>query len=122
MERKLFFVEVGVLLGKDASEFESYNIKGFYEGKLGFYDENKLTFLTYEKAKEYADYYIKHGVETTYAIIYSFVCNIEDNELKEIKESAYCEWSLEPPEEDTVLYFAHKENGKLVDKINKGDK
>jgi hypothetical protein len=41
--------------------------------------------------------------------------------LKEIKESAYCEWSLEPPEEDTVLYFAYKENGQTIIETNKGE-
>ena len=119
MEKELFFVEVGVLLDKEHPEFEYYKIRNFYE-EFGFYDENKLTFLTYAEAENYANNYIKSGVNTTYGIVYSFICNIDDNDLEEIELFAYCEASLEPPEHETTLYFAYKDNNENIKTI-KGD-
>lgn len=113
MKQTLYFVEVGVLLDHTDKEYEYYKINGFHDTIFGFYDENKLTFLTLKEAKEYADNYIKDGVNKTYAIIYSFVCNIDDNDLEEITQHAYCEYSLEPPQLDTTLYFAYKNDYKL---------
>ena len=113
MKQTLYFVEVGVLLDHTDKEYECYKINGFHDTIFGFYDENKLTFLTLKEAKEYADNYIKDGVNKTYAIIYSFVCNIDDNDLEEITQHAYCEYSLEPPQLDTTLYFAFKNYNKL---------
>lgn len=119
MRKELFFVEVGVLLNKEHPEFDCYKIRNFYE-EFGFYDENKLTFLTYKEAENYANEYIDDGVNTTYGIVYSEFCKITDEELQEIKDYAYCEYSLEPPEHDTTLYFAYKkDNGET--KIVKGD-
>ena len=113
MKQTLYFVEVGVLLDHTNKEYEYYKINGFHDTIFGFYDENKLTFLSLKDAKEYADNYINDGVDKTYAIIYSFVCNIDDNDLEEIITSKCCEYSLEPPQLDTTLYFAYKTDNKL---------
>lgn len=118
MNKQLYFVEVGVLLKPEHHDFDYYNINGFMKGRFGFYDENKLTYFDYKSAKKYADYYIKEGVDRTYAIVYSFYCNITDEEEKEIKTSLYCDASLENPNEEDILYFAYKEKNKTLIEIN----
>lgn len=113
MKAPLYFVNVGILLDHTNKEFDCYTINGFHDTAFGFYDENTLTFLTLKDAKDYADNYIDIGVDKTYAIIYRFVCDVDDNDLEKITQHAYCEYSLEPPQLDTTLYFAYKNNNKL---------
>ena len=108
MKKELFFVEVGVLLDEKDPEFDCYHINGFFDDIFGFYDENRLTFLTYKKALEYALNYIENGVERTYAFIHNSICNIDDEQLKEIKDFASCEYSIENPKFEDVLFFAYK--------------
>ena len=55
MKKQLYFVEVGVLLNPNDKEFDYYHINGFYDDEFGFYDENRLTYLNYDEAKEYID-------------------------------------------------------------------
>ena len=113
MKKTLYFVNVGILLEHTNKEYDYYKINGFHDTAFGFYDENTLTFLTLKDAKDYADCYIEIGVEKTYAIIYSFVCDVDNNALEEITQHAYCEYSLEPPQLDTTVYFAYKNDNKL---------
>ena len=118
MKKQLYFVEVGVLLKPNDKEFDYYHINGFYDDEFGFYDENRLTFLSYDEARKYADYYIEKGIEGTYSFIHSNVCNITDEELEEIQTSLYCECCLENPNKEDVLYFAYKECGKLFPRLS----
>lgn len=111
MEKTLYFVEVGVLTPPDY-ELESYKIKGFHE-EFGFYDENKLTFLTQEEAKNYGLSYIEMGVENTYAILYNYICDVEDCDMEEITNWHYCEFSLDMPTE-TITDFFYKKNGEII--------
>lgn len=112
MKKHLYFVEVGVLMDETNEDFNSYKIMGFHE-ELAFYDENKLTFLTKQEAMDYATDYITRGVEKTYAILYNCICNIEEKELQEIKDSLYCEHSLDMPIE-TITDFYYKKNNEII--------
>ena len=123
MKQKLYFVEVGVLLNPNDKEFEYYKVKDFFDDQFGFYDENRLTFLTYKEAREYCDKYIEDSVDGTYAILQSWVCNIDDNDLEEIKNNAYCDYNLENPQMDCTLYFAYKKDKQFfVDILRKENK
>ena len=113
MKKELFFVEVGVLLTPDDKEFDYYKINEFFDDRFGFYDENRLTFLNYDKAERYVKNYINEGVEKTYGFVHSVICNITDEELQEIADFKYCEASLCNPTRKNVEYFAYKENGVL---------
>lgn len=112
MKKDLYFVEVGVLLPPNHDDYESYQIRHFHN-EFGFYDENKLTFLTQEKATEYAEYYVKNGANNTYAILYNFNCDITEQELDDIKNCLYCECSLEMPI-DTITRFFYKQNNDII--------
>ena len=113
MEKHLYCCEVGVLIPPtETIIFDDYTIKNFHDKEWGFYDENKLTFLDKEKAKEYAEYYVKVGVDKTYAILYDFIENVEDEELEEIRTSMYCETSLYMPLE-TITRAFYKTNNEI---------
>jgi hypothetical protein len=115
MEQELYFVEVGVLLDPNDKEFEWYNIKGFFEGELGFYDEDRCAYKTYKEAKEYADKYIDEGVDKTYAIIHSYSVDVEDEDIDNL--------DIDNPEMDCVLYFAYKRDKQffvdIIKEVNK---
>ena len=113
MKRELFFVEVGVLLDPEHEEWPYYNIKGFYDGQLSFYDEDRCAYKTYKEAIEYAYSYILEGVEKTYAIIHSYAVDVEDDEIEYM--------DIDNPEKECVLYFAYKKDGKIITEINKGE-
>lgn len=116
MNKQLYFVEVGVLLNKTHPEFECYQISNFYD-QFGFYDENRLTFTTLNKALKYAKKYVEDGVNNTYVIVYTFVCNIDDEELQEIKDIAYSECSLENPSIETTIFFQYKTQYGLINTV-----
>ena len=112
MYRHLYFVEVGVLIPPTSEEYEFYQIRDFHN-EFGFYDENKLTFLTPQQAIDYGMDYVKNGVENTYAILYDYECNIEKWELQEIKDFFYCEHSLDISA-DCITDFFYKKNNKII--------
>lgn len=122
MKQQLYFVEVGVLLDPSDKEFEYYKVKDFFDYQFGFYDENRLTFLTYEEARKYCDKYIEDGVDGTYAILQSWVCNIDDNDLEEIKNNAYSDYNLENPQIENTLYFAYNKDKQFFVEIIREDK
>lgn len=111
MKRDLYFCEVGVLLPKDDEDYEFYQLNNFHR-EFGFYDENKLTFLTEEERNNYALDYVKNGVENTYALLYQYNCNIEERELQDIKDFKYSEYSLEMASDD-ITEFIYKQNNKI---------
>lgn len=117
MKQHLYFVEVGVLLTKDDTEFDCYTISNFYNDKFGFFDENRLTFLTEAQALKYANDYVNNGVEYTYAFIHDSIENIDEDDLREIVEACYCEYSLENPHKKDIIYFIYKEKGKIIKEI-----
>lgn len=119
MKKEIFVLEVGVLLDKTNAEFEYYHIHNFFENEFAFYDENRITYFDYSFAKEYADKYIKEGVNKTYAIIHSYIVNLDDCDIEEINNYGYCEQSLENPTKETTQYFAYKDNNKLFELIKK---
>lgn len=113
MTKNLYFCEVGVLLDSNHPDFDYYSISTMPK-EFGYYDENKLTYFTKEESYDYARKYVESGVEKTYAICYDFVCkHLTDEELEEIENVAYCEYSLEPPTLETTTLFIYKENGEI---------
>lgn len=65
--KKIYQVEVGVLLNKDNEEFEYYN--NAFDKQWGYYDENIWFTTSKQFARQSALQYVKNGVENTYAII-----------------------------------------------------
>lgn len=112
MKKHLYFCEVGVLTPPEYEEY-GYQIKGFHN-EFGFYDENKLTFLSKKKRDEYAENYVNNGVEKTYAILYDIICNVDiESEMEEIKNCLFTEYSLDMSTE-TITDFFYKKNGKII--------
>lgn len=114
MKRELFILEVGVLLSPDNEEFDCYNITGFYENVFGFYDENVCVFLDYDKAKEYADFYVKDGVDNTYAYIRSGTYNLDEEDFDSIENNLYYDNIDYNFTEKDVIYFIRKENDNII--------
>ncbi len=63
----IYKIEVGVLLDEDNSEYNCYN--NVYDKQHAFYDENVSFEIDYNLALKYANDYVEHGVNGTYAII-----------------------------------------------------
>lgn len=65
----IYKIEVGVLWTKDEEhgDYDCYN--NVYDKQYGYYDENVAFELDYNKALDYAKYYVENGVNGTYAII-----------------------------------------------------
>lgn len=118
MKKEIFVLEVGVLLNDTNNEFDCYHIPNFYDNEYSFYDENRITYFDYNSAKEYADKYIKEGVNKTYAIIHSYIVNLDDYDIESINDFGYCEQALENPTLETTHYFAYKDNDKLLEMIS----
>ena len=90
MKVNLIAVEVGVRLAPNHPEYSCYEVLP----NLSLYDENIVTFLEedIEKARAYAESYVKEGVPTTYAVLYTQgQCNILARELKELKNNGWYE-------------------------------
>lgn len=65
--KKVYLVDVGVLLEESAEEFSSYN--NVYDKKHGYYDENQFYMLYYDDAVQYVDKYVSNGVDRTYGVV-----------------------------------------------------
>lgn len=65
----IYKIEVGVLWTKDEEheDYDCYN--NVYDKQYSYYDENVAFELDYNKALDYAKYYVENGVNGTYAII-----------------------------------------------------
>ena len=118
VKTKLFRLEVGVLLGKEDSEFECYN--NVYTKKHGFYDEDVSVYVDYAEAKKAGDEYVSDGVDKTYCVITGDVFDVTEEELAQINETTWFdavnEFSFK---EDDVIYFIYKDNEKVITEIDK---
>lgn len=123
MNKKVYELEVGVHLDKDNEEYDCYGIGGATPTTgFGYYDENRIEFLDYAKAKEYADYYVKSGVNNTYAFIFEETYNIENEAIEEIKNNGYFDHEINVPHISTWLYYIYKDNnGEIKTIIDKGE-
>ena len=113
--KPLYFVEVGVLLNKDAEEFESYQINGFHK-EFGFYDENRCAFFDLKEAIKYGEEYVKDGVCGTYAILQEDEINIDDlsdRALLDILNSA-CYDDIPSPSKECVMGFIYKREDNTI--------
>jgi len=119
----IYELEVGVHLNKNNEEYESYAISGTTPTtELGYYNENNLSYLEYAKAKEYADEYVKRGVNNTYAFITSDIYNLDDIDIESVENNAYFEHDINIPNISEWLYYTYKdENGNIKTIINKGE-
>lgn len=119
MEKELFFVEIGLLLKKGDEWFDYYNIENFYQNEYGFYDYNRLTFFDYNKARKYVEKWLEEETENHYAFIHNGLFDIIDEQEQEINDCAYCEYSLDNPQPQDVIYFARKEKDKIIIEIDR---
>ena len=116
MKKKVYLVEVGVLLDKDHPEYECYTIKDFFDNYCAFYDENRLCFFDYKQAQEYAEFYVNTGVVNTYAIVHTDIFNLTDEEIEEIENNASCEYIDNPTKESTLFFkYKNKENNIITE-------
>ena len=104
--RKVYLIEVGVLLAKDDPEYDFYS--KVYDKKHAFYDENQYYVDTLNQAKHDAKEYVEQGVDNTYAIISSSALP-DDIDVEEAltKNESY---SIKD-----VVYSLKKENDKLIE-------
>ena len=65
----IYKIEVGVLWTKDEEHEDCNCYNNVYDKQYGYYDENVAFELDYNKALDYAKYYVENGVNGTYAII-----------------------------------------------------
>ena len=65
--RKVYQVEVGVLLDKTDPEYQSYNTA--FGGKYSYYNENIWFTFSKKEALKTAKEYVDKGVDGTYGII-----------------------------------------------------
>lgn len=104
---KVFMVEVGVELEKSSKEFESYSTiiidENCQKGYQSLYDENVIAFLDEKEAKDFIDDYVKKGVKNTYGFMWSIDRDVEDYEMKELKNNYFLEDTYYSQEK--VLYF-----------------
>ena len=124
MKYLVFDLEVGVHLNKNNEEYESYAISGATPTtEFGYYDENWLSYFDYKKAKEYADYYVKNGVDNTYAFITSDIYNLDEQDIENIEDFKYFNHDRDIPNIDSWLYYTYKDNnGEIKVLIDKGNK
>src|SRR5690554_738877 len=126
MKKEIYNLEVGVLLDKNHEEYDCYNM--VYSDNYGFYDENVIAYIKedYDKAIEYANDYVKNGVNKTYAILtYQGLLDIEnDKELECIVEHGYSDFlNLDYSSENVVYSIVKDDKGNIIqDFINKGVK
>ena len=114
--KKIYQVEVGILLNKDDEEFWSYN--NTFDKQWGYYDENIWFTTSKQLAKRSALQYVKNGVQNTYAIIsevgelpedmFIYNGNIVDHDYDDYD----CDFISEDLE-DTIESYA-KLNNKIV--------
>lgn len=121
MNKVYYELEVGVHLSKSEDEYECYRLsQAPKELEVGYYDENRLNFLKYSEAKEYADEYVKDGVNGTYAFIYSDIFNMRDEDIEEIHDSKYFDHDIDIPNSEKWLYYIYKnDSGEIVTLINR---
>lgn len=104
--RRVYLVEVGVLLPGDSPEYNQYN--NVYDCVHAFYDEDQYYVDTLEEAKRNAKKYVEQGVEGTYAVISSSALPDDVDVSEAIVENEH--YLME-----SVVYSLKKENGKLVE-------
>lgn len=116
MNKKVYELEVGVLLESNNEEFDFYSIKNATEEtKYGYFDENRIEFFDYEKAKKYADNYVKNGVNKTYAFIFEETYNLEEEDIKSINNWGYFDHEIDVPSISKWLYYTYKDKeGKII--------
>lgn len=118
MKKKIYQYELGILLDKDDEEYESYcNV---WDKKHGYYNDEMGVELTFEEAKEYAEYYVDKNGENAYGIISELEINDEEYEEIEkiIEENGYCETSDFDFNFDleNVIYSLCKEKENFINK------
>ena len=102
--KKVFLVDVGVLLEKGHHEYTCYD--GVYDQKNAYFDENQYYKETLESAIAEARDYVKNGVERTYAVISEAFLPADEN----VEEAAVEDESYSA--EDVVFSIA-KIGGKI---------
>ena len=117
MTNILYKTEVGVLLPKEHPEYNSYS--HVYTKDYGFYDEEARVFESFPEAKNWGLVRLESGANMTYAVITSDSYNsseVNSGLIAELLSGETCpdsSWNFGHTEDD-MLYFAHKEDGKII--------
>ena len=119
MKKEVYCVEVGVRLPKDHPEFDCYLVPKM-DKEWGLYDENQTVEFDYQNALEYAKKYVQDGVVGTYAIICEDIFNLDEDDIKEIEETGYCEF-IDPPSVETALFYQVKTETSIETIIDRGE-
>lgn len=106
---KVYLLETGVLLDRADSDYESYS--NVYDKMHGFYDECQEFRLSFDKAVEEAESYVRDGIPDTYAVISALDMGsgYSEEDLDEIDLSGI-EYNLK----DVVFSVVKQGDGKLV--------
>ena len=124
MHKNFYEVEVGIHLTEEDEEFEPYSIDNVTNTtNFAYYDEDQVAFFEYKKALDFANNYVKNGVENTYAFIYLDEYNFSNEQIKSVKEFGTFDTNniIIPPISEWLYYIYKNENGKIITLKNKGD-
>ncbi|MBP3708262.1 MAG: hypothetical protein J6J36_06620 [Clostridia bacterium] len=120
MKKQVYCIEVGVRLPPSHPEFECYKVEKM-ESDWGLYDENRAVEFTYDRALEYVKNYVKEGVDNTYGIVYEDILNLDDEDIKEIEQTGFCEF-IDIPSKEMCLFYQVKmgqEIKTIIDEVGK---
>lgn len=114
-EKRVYLVDVGILLSKDDADFDAYSV--VYNKHYGYFDENQYYVGTLEEAVKAVESYVKNGVERTYGIVSNTTLDSDlgVNSLSEIDVEGE-EYIL-----DNVVYSAAKINGEFIENFLEKD-
>lgn len=81
--KKIYQYEVGILLDKTDTEYESYS--QVWDKKHGYYNEDWGVEFSFDSAKNYIKDYVNNGVKNTYGIVSEII--VSDEIYKEMLEN-----------------------------------
>ncbi len=110
--KKVYLVEVGVLVGEDNPEYGFYS--QIYDKKHGFYDEEQFYARTLADAIAYAKQYVAVGVDNTYAVVSEAFL---DDEVVDASNEPYIEADVEDESYalEDVVFSTAKINDEVVE-------
>lgn len=114
MKEKLYFVEVGVLILPNNEEFYNYTIPNIYDNEFGFYDENRLAFLSYKEALDFLNNYVNNGIFMTYGMMWDSMENLTDEQKQEIIDFNSFDYITMPYKIDDILIFKYKNKSNTI--------
>ena len=109
MEQHIYNVELGVIKEPPDDQWELFRINGFFDD-VGFELKYTRTYFDKQSAVEIAEKYIEEGVEKSYALLYDYDADLDDDEIDDILENQIYEFSCDFKIED-ITDLIYKVNG-----------